>query len=40
MISGIKEFYDALDRGEMEDGTPLQNADKSATSTGRFSPSG
>jgi len=28
IISGIKEFYDALDRGEMEDGTPVQNADK------------
>jgi hypothetical protein len=28
MISGIKEFYEALDRGEMEDGTPVQDADK------------
>ncbi len=27
-ISGIKEFYEALDRREMEGGTPVQDADK------------
>jgi hypothetical protein len=40
MISGIKEFYEALDRGEMEDCTPVQDADKYATSTGRVLQSG